>query len=236
MNYAISSLSERRLLEAVGRGDEEAFRRLVEPYQPGLRAHCHRMLGSLHDAEDALQDALLRAWRGLRSFEGRSSLRRWLYRIATNASLDAIARRPEHVLSLDFALPVDVDTEGPAATYERHEAVELAFVAALRHLPPRQRAVLVLREVLGFSANEVAQALGTTVAAVNSGLQRARKTLHERPLHSGEPATAHSLGDERARAMAENVVDAFERGDVAAIVALLAADATSPRERAEASR
>ena len=232
MSHALSSLSERRLLDAVGRGDEDAFRRLVEPYEPSLRAHCHRMLGSLHDAEDALQDALLRAWRGLGRFEGRSSLRRWLYRIATNASLDAVARRPEHVLSLDFAPPVDA--EGPAATYEQHEAVELAFVAAVQHLPPRQRAVLILREVLGFSANEVSQALGTTVAAVNSGLQRARKALRERP--PDEPATAQSLGDERVRAMAENVVDAFERGDVAAIVALLVADATSPRERAEASR
>jgi RNA polymerase sigma-70 factor (ECF subfamily) len=215
VSYAISSLSERRLLDAIGRGDEDAFRRLVEPYQPGLRAHCHRILGSLHDAEDALQDALLRAWRGLRRFEGRSSLRRWLYRIATNASLDALERRPEHVLSLDFAPPVDIDAEGPAATYEQHETMEHAFVAALRHLPSRQCAVLILREVLGFSAGEAAQVLGTTVASVNSALQRARKALAERPPADGR------LADDGVRELARSLCDAFERGDVAAIVSLL---------------
>jgi RNA polymerase sigma-70 factor (ECF subfamily) len=215
MSYAISSPNERQLLDAVGRGDEDAFRRLIDPYRPGLRAHCHSMLGSLHDAEDALQEALLRAWQGLRRFEGRSSLRRWLYRIATNTSLDTLARRRERVLSFDFAPPVDIDEEGPAATYEQHEAVELAFVAALRHLLPRQRAVLVLRDVLGFSATEAAQALGTTVAAVNSALQRARKALDERP-----PAVGR-LADDGVRELARSLRDALGRGDVAAIVSLL---------------
>jgi RNA polymerase sigma-70 factor, ECF subfamily len=252
MNRPISDVTERQLLEAVCRGDEDAFRRLVEPHRRGLRAHCDRMLGSLEDGEDALQDALLRAWRGLCRFEGRSSLRKWLYRIATNASLDALARRPERAFPIDDAPPAGVDgregggpvagslwlapyaddiarSEGeyaaPAARVEQRETAELAVVAALRHLPPRQRAVLILREVLGFSADEVAQALGTTVAAVNSALQRARKALAERSTENRQRATIRSLGDERLREIAHSVVDAFEDGDVAAIVSLLAEDA-----------
>jgi RNA polymerase sigma-70 factor (ECF subfamily) len=232
----ISDLTERQLLEAVCRGDEDAFRRLVEPHRPGLRAHCDRMLGSLDDGEDALQDALLRAWRGLGRFEGRSSLRNWLYRIATNASLDARARRAERALPTDDALPWRVnggdETAGcedgyaaPAARVEQRESAEFAVVAALRHLPPRQRAVLILREVLGFSADEVAHTLGTSVAAVNSALQRARKALDEPRRESSQRPTMRSPGDERFRAIAHNVVDAFERGDVDAVVSLLAEDA-----------
>ena len=154
MSRAISNMTERQLLEAVCRGDEDAFRRLVEPHRPGLRAHCYRMLGSVDDGEDALQDALLHAWRGLCRFEGRSSLRNWLYRIATNASLDARARRRARELPMDDALPAGVNgREGfarvepypdeavgaedvhaaPAARYEQREAVELAFAAALQH-------------------------------------------------------------------------------------------------------
>src|SRR5918996_6234051 len=179
---------ERQLLEAARGGDEDAFGRLVELYRAELHAHCYRMLGSVHDAEDALQDALLRAWRGLPRFEGRSSARSWLYRIATNACLDVIARRPKRVLPIDYGAATDPErgpgepiTESvwlepypderlgledgyaaPEATYEQRESVELAFVAALQHLPPRQRAVLILREVLGFSAREVAESLETT--------------------------------------------------------------------------
>src|ERR671919_690319 len=171
---------ERRLLEEARAGDEDAFRRLVEPHRNELHAHCYRMLGSVHDAEDALQDALLRAWRGLAKFEGRSSLRSWLYRIATNTCLDSIARRPKRMLPVDYGPATDphqgtgeplvesvwiepypderVGLEdgyaAPEARYEERESVELAFIAALQHLPASQRAVLVLREVLGFSAKE----------------------------------------------------------------------------------
>jgi RNA polymerase sigma-70 factor (ECF subfamily) len=246
------STTERELLDAACSGHEDSFRRLVEPHRAALHAHCYRMLGSLHDAEDALQDALLRAWRGLCGFDGRSGLRRWLYRIATNACLDAIARRPKRVLPIDYATaqsatdgPAGPSTEpvwlepypdevlgledgyaAPAARYEQREAVELAFVAALQHLPPRQRAVLILREVLGFSAKEVSESLGATVASVNSALQRARKAIDDRLPERSQQATMQSLGDERVREIVEQFVDAFERGDVDAIIAVLAEDAT----------
>src|SRR5687768_3241556 len=216
MISANATMTEQELLEAACGGDEDAFRRLVEPHRAGLHAHCYRMLGSLHDAEDALQDALLRAWRGLCEFHGRGALRNWLYRIATNACLDALARRPKRVLPIDYAPPADLDRHepgepladsvwvepypdemlgledgyaAPAARYEQREAVELAFVAALQHLPPRQRAVLILREVLGFSAREAAEALGSTPASVNSALQRARKTIDERLPDRSQPVT-----------------------------------------------
>src|SRR5919204_5907590 len=199
----MSALSTPDLLAAARRGDEGAFRRLVEPHRRDLQAHCYRMLGSLHDAEDALQDALLRAWRGLDGFEGRASLRTRLHRIATNACLDLAARRPKRVLPLDYGPPSDphdgpgetlvesvwvepypdvrlglVDAlAGPDARYEQRESVELAFVAALQHLPASQRAVLILRDVLGFSAREAADALETSVASANSALQRARDAV-----------------------------------------------------------
>ncbi|MGH3013551.1 MAG: sigma-70 family RNA polymerase sigma factor [Gaiellaceae bacterium] len=247
-----TSTQERELLNAARGGDEDAFRLLVEPHRAALHAHCYRLLGSVHDAEDALQDALLRAWRGLRGLEGRSSLRTWLYRIATNASLDAAARRPKRVLPIDYGPPAGSDDapgeplvepvwlepypderlgleEGyaaPEARYEQREAVELAFIAALQHLPARQRAVLVLREVLGFSAREVAASLETTVASVNSALQRARKTVDERLPSRSQQATLRTLGDDGIRDLVEGFVDAFERGDVDAILALVAEDAT----------
>jgi RNA polymerase sigma-70 factor, ECF subfamily len=253
MSSVSDTVMEKELLEAACGGDEDAFRRLVEPHRAELHAHCYRMLGSVHDAEDALQDALLRAWRGLCKFDRRSRLRRWLYRIATNASLDALARRPKRVLPIDYGPPVDPDSSepgeplanslwlepypdqmigledgyaAPEARYEQRESVELAFVAALQHLPPRQRAVLILREVLGFSAKEVSQTLGTTVASVNSALQRARKTLDERLPEKSQQATLRSLGNEGVREIVQGFIDAFERGDVDAIVALLAEDAT----------
>ena len=240
---------ERALLDAARNGDEHAFGRLVEPFEGQLHAHCYRMLGSVHDAEDALQEALLRAWRGLRRFEGRSSLRSWLYTIATNTCLTAVARRPKRVLPIDYGPAADplagpgrplVETvwvepypderleEGgaaPEARYEQRESVELAFVAALQHLAPRQRAVLILREVLGFSAKEVAETLETTVASVNSALQRARAAVDERLPDASQQATLRLLGDDEVRELAETYADAWERGDVEAIVSMLAEDA-----------
>jgi RNA polymerase sigma-70 factor (ECF subfamily) len=246
-----SLVRERELLEAARGGDEDAFRRLVEAHRGELHAHCYRMLGSVHDAEDALQDALLRAWRGLPRFEGRSSFRSWLYRIATNTCLDVIARRPKRVLPIDYGPPADphqgpgeplVESvwvepypdeklgledgfAAPEARYEQRESVELAFIVALQHLPASQRAVLILREVLGFSAREVAETLETTTASVNSALQRARAAVEERLPEQSQQATLHSLGDERVREIVEDYVDAWERGDVDAVVSMLAEDA-----------
>ncbi|HKH16079.1 MAG TPA: sigma-70 family RNA polymerase sigma factor [Solirubrobacteraceae bacterium] len=235
-------MSDTALLERARDGDENAYRRLVEPRQAELHAHCYRMLGSVHDAEDALQEALLRAWRALPRFERRSSIRSWLYRIATNTCLDLIAKRPKRVLPIDYGPPSDphggpgpplVESvwvepypDAPDASYEQRESVELAFIAALQHLPARQRAVLILREVLGFSAKEVAESLETTVASVNSALQRARKTIDEKLPDRSQQATLRTLGDEQVRAIVERYMDAWERGDVEAVVALLADDAT----------
>jgi RNA polymerase sigma-70 factor (ECF subfamily) len=240
---------ERALLQAARGGDEEAFRRLLEPYGGELHAHCYRMLGSVHDAEDALQDASLRAWRGLARFEGRSSLRSWLYTIATNTCLNLIARRAKRVLPIDYGPPSDphggpgepiVESvwvepypdesladgfAAPDARYELRESVELAFVAALQHLPPNQRAVLILREVLGFSAKEVADGLDTSVASVNSALQRARKTVDDKLPDQTQQTTLRALGDEGLAELVEDYVSAWERGDVDTVVSLLTEDA-----------
>ena len=187
------------------------------------------MLGSVHDADDALQDALLRAWRGLDRFEGRSSLRSWLYRIATNASLDVIERRPKRVLPLEAEeeslwlepYPDPVDT-----SYEQRESVELAFVAAIQQLPGTQRAALLLRDVLGFRAAEVASLLETSVDSVNSALARARRELRQRTPERSQQETLQALGDDEVRAVVERYTQALERGDVEEIVALLSEDAT----------
>jgi RNA polymerase sigma-70 factor, ECF subfamily len=157
--------------------DETAYAELVERHRAELQAHCRRMLGSAHDAEDALQEALFRAWRSRDQFEGRGSVRWWLYRIATNAALDTLRRRPSRIVPMEEEPPggpVETDPEGH---YERREALEQALVTADRVLPRRQRAVLILREALGFSAEETGTRLGMSVAAVNSALQRARATL-----------------------------------------------------------
>jgi RNA polymerase sigma-70 factor, ECF subfamily len=252
MEMALShagTLDERDLLTAARSGDEQAFGGIVEAHRAGLHAHCYRMLGSLHDAEDALQETLLRAWRGLARFERRSSLRSWLYTIATNVCLDAIARRPKRVLPPDhgpsttgnpqdagepliesvWIEPYPDETLGlgyaaPEARYEERESVELAFIAALQHLPSRQRAVLILREVLGFSASEVAESLGSSVASVNSALQRARRSVDERLPEQSQQATLRSLGDERVRKLVEAYVSAWRRADIDALRALLAED------------
>src|SRR3954447_24635190 len=246
-----SPTQERELLAAARAGDESAYQRLVDPYRGELHAHCYRMLGSVHDAEDAVQETLLRAWRGLSGFEGRSSLRSWLYRIATNASLTMIDKRPKRVLPIDYGPAADPHggpgepliesvwiepyaddhfgledgLAGPEARYEQRESVELAFVAALQNLPANQRAVLILREVLGFSAKEAAEALDTTTASVNSALQRARAAVEDRLPEQSQQATAKALGDEGLQEVVDGYVEAWQRGDVKAVVGILTEDA-----------
>jgi RNA polymerase sigma-70 factor (ECF subfamily) len=226
---------------------DDAFRELVEAHQRAVRAHCYRMLGSLQDAEDLTQETLLRAWRNLDRFEGRASLRAWLYRIATNACLNELERRgrrllpvmvgaPQLEFAADQAIPSEVPwlepfpdawlevpdaSPGPEARYVAKEAIELAFVAALQRLPPRQRAVLLLRDVLGWSAQDVATQLEISVAAANSALQRARSRVDQ----SAQPGAAR-LSPAQERALVERYVGAWERGDVDDFVAMLKHDAT----------
>jgi RNA polymerase sigma-70 factor (ECF subfamily) len=219
-------------------GDERAFRELVEPYRRVLEIHCYRMLGSRHDAEDLVQETLLRAWRSLDRFERRASLSTWLYRIATNACLDEIERRPrraaviavepypdERVAEAALVAPV----ADPAARYALREGMELAMLTAIQRLPGRQRAVLILRDVLGWTGPEVADLLETTVAAVNGALQRARATVEDvvptPSVGAVRPASAE-------RELLARYVDAWEREDIDGLVALLREDAvlTMPPE------
>jgi RNA polymerase sigma-70 factor (ECF subfamily) len=226
------SVDERELLDAARAGDEHAYARLVEPYRAELHVHCRRMLGSDHDAEDAVQEALLRAWRGLAGFETRSPLRAWLYRIATNCALSILHRLGTRAVPVapDVAsdgcdAPVAPGHAAPDAHCERREGVELALLAAHEHLPARQRAVLILREALGFSAGEVAASLDTTTASVNSALQRARATVAaRRPERTGQAALA-ALTDDDLRESIRRCADAWASADVDGLVALLAAEA-----------
>ncbi|MGE3288419.1 MAG: sigma-70 family RNA polymerase sigma factor [Pseudonocardia sp.] len=222
-------------------GDDDAFTRLVEPLRRELHAHCYRMLGSVHDADDALQDALVRAWRHIGRFEGRSAVRTWLYTVATRTCLDVIAHRGRRALPVDLgpssphavvddAARTDVAWLGPypdaELPYEQREAVELAFVAACQHLPGNQRAALLLFEVLGFTAAEIAGIMDTSVASVNSALQRARKVVTERVPPRSQQATVRSLGDARVRALVDGYAAALERGDADSLIALLTEDVT----------
>ena len=228
-------------LDAARRGDRQAFDTVIAPLRDQLLAHCYRMLGSIHDADDALQDTLLRAWKGLPGFDGRSEFSTWLYRIATNASLDAISRNARRVLPVD--LPIDeaagaeavrwiepfahaIGPEGPEAAVVRRESVELAFVTALQILPANQRAVLLLRDVLAFSADDTAAILGASVASVTSSLQRARRTVERRLPDTTQRAVIERLGAEETDRLASRYIDAWERSDTQALVALLCADAT----------
>ena len=246
-------MNETQLLKAARDGDEQAYAALVEAHRGPLYAHCYQMLGSVHDADDAVQEALLRAWRALARFEARSSLRTWLYTIATNVCLRMIEQRPfPRVLPLDYGPPADPhdglgqpllesrevepvpDSElglsegvaGPEARYEQGEAIELAFVAALQHLPARQRAVLILRDVLGFSGAEVADALDTTATSVYSLLQRAHATIDDRLPDRSQQATLRALDDQQLRAIVDRYTEAWVHSDVDAIVQMLTEGAT----------
>ncbi|MET0823023.1 MAG: sigma-70 family RNA polymerase sigma factor, partial [Solirubrobacterales bacterium] len=214
-----------RLLALAQAGDERAFRELVEPHRRALELHAYRMLGSPHDAEDVVQETLMRAWSTLERFERRSSIETWLYRIATNACLDELERRPrrpEPVEPYPDRLVAEAETPvvDPAARYAIGEGVELAFLTAIQRLPGRQRAILILRDVLGWSAAEVAELLGSTVAAVNSGLQRARATID-----AELPASSRAAAAPSQRELLAEYVDAWNRADVDALVELLRTDA-----------
>src|SRR5919197_2754630 len=243
-------LGERELLAAARRGDEGAFDRLVEPYRGELQAHAYRMVGSLHDAEDATQEAMLRAWRGIGRFEGRSSLRNWLYTITTNSSLRLIERGPKRVLPIEFGPPADPHeppgkplvesawvepfpderlaadpTEtSPEARYELRESVELAFTAAMQHLPPLQRGALIMTDVLGFSPGEVAEALDATPASIYSALQRARKATEERLPDSSQLEIRAKLGANHVKQVVDRFMKAWESADVEQIRSLLTED------------
>jgi RNA polymerase sigma-70 factor (ECF subfamily) len=219
----------------------------LEEHRPELTSYCYRMLGSAYDAEDAAQETLLRAWRSYDTYEGRASLRSWLYRIATNVSLDMLNGGQRRALPMDLGpartagaplgepLPerawiepihqerIATANVDPAEVAELHESVRLAFVAALQHLPPKQRAVLILKDVLRWKADEVAELLDTSVQSVNSALQRARSTLSSRDISTAEP---HDPMDERQRALLARYVDAFERYDMDSLTSLLHEDAT----------
>ncbi|MFD9895781.1 sigma-70 family RNA polymerase sigma factor [Amycolatopsis sp. NPDC059027] len=228
-------------------GDDDAFTRLVEPLRGELHAHCYRMLGSVHDADDALQDALVRAWRGLARFEGRSSLRSWLYTVTTRTCLDLVESRGRRALPIDLGPSSDravLDnaplndvawlgpypdaglTGGADARYEQREAVELAFVAACQHLPGNQRAALLLFDVLGFSAAEIADTMATSTASVNSALQRARKIVAEKVPARTQQRALREIDDTRVREIVTGYAGALERGDADALVALLTEDVT----------
>jgi RNA polymerase sigma-70 factor (TIGR02960 family) len=237
------------LLTRARAGDGDAFRELTEPYRRELQVHCYRMLGSFQDAEDALQDTLLAAWQGLAGFEERASIRTWLYRIATNRCLNArrsASRRPAKEWDVPAVEPPEpsrlgevvwlepfpdvllgdaIDAPpGPEARYEQTESISLAFVTALQVLPPRQLAVLVLRDVLGFHANEVADMLDSTVESVNSALKRARASLQRRLSMAGDREPPPASGSAAEDAIVARFVQAYESADLDALVDLLTDD------------
>jgi RNA polymerase sigma-70 factor, ECF subfamily len=246
------------VLDAVRSGDASAFAALAERYRRQLRVHCYRIPGSVDDAEDLVQETFLRAWRGRADFEGRSLFRTWLYRIATNACLNALERAPRRVVPQDVAPPVTASTDAaearaeppwnleipwlqpfpdnllePAAPTETQpdtllvsrETIELAFLLALQHLPPRQRAVLILRDVLGWSATETAAMLETSVQSVNGALQRARSTMRTRQTATRPEVARRSVPTSTERDLLRRFMEAWERKDAHALTALMREDA-----------
>ncbi len=241
---------ESTLLARARDGDERAYEALIGAHRDELHAHCYRMLASVHDADDAVQDALIRAWRGLAGFESRSSIRTWLFKIATNASFDLLKKRTRRELPIargqrietggspgealfdaGWIEPypdrfIEAGEKSPHARYEAREGLELAFIAVIQNVPTHQRAALILRDVLGFSAIETAELLDTTVAAVNSLLQRARTTLADRLPAVSQREELSRLGDERVQALALRYMRAIDNDDVPEILSLLTDDAT----------
>lgn len=243
---------ETERLAAARRGDSQVFGELTEPYRRELQVHCYRILGSLYESEDLVQETFLRAWKRLDTYEGRASFRSWLYKIATNICLDALDSQRSRRLLPAQCIPVadprmqvappspeltwlepfpdewlgDESALNPEARFTASESISLAFLTALQTLPPRQRAVLILRDVLDFSAGETAEILEFTVSSVNSALHRARVTLSNR-YHGSEPeSSTRPLTDERTQWLLDHFVQAWERADVAGLVALLKEDAT----------
>ncbi len=229
-------------------GDRDEFGELVEPYRHELQVHCYRMVGSLHEAEDMVQETFLRAWRRLETYAGRASLRAWLYRIATNICLDALEKLPRRTLPVRSQPPAEPSTPPapplteviwlepfpddllddveptPEARYALHESVTLAFLTVLQLLPPRQRAVLILRDVLDWDASAVAESLDMTVSAVNSALHRARVALNKN--YSAEPLVNLKLADPATRTLLDRYVETWEQADVPGLLALLREDVT----------
>ena len=249
---SVSQSAETARLGAAMRGDSQQFSELTEPYRRELQVHCYRILGSLHEAEDMVQETMLKAWKRLDTYESRASFRAWLYKIATNTCLDFLAqKRSRRLLPLDTIPASDPNVSilpplaevawlepfpdewlgdktvlNPEARYTNSESVSLSFLTALQALPPRQRAVLILRDVLDFSASETAEVLELTVSSVNSALHRARVTLSQR-YHGREPeGSTNSVNDERTRWLLDHFVQAWESADVEGLVALLKQDAT----------
>jgi RNA polymerase sigma-70 factor, ECF subfamily len=238
----VSQLARDSVVVAAQAGDEAAFAALVEPHRKELQVHCYRMLGSLEDSEDLVQETFLRAWRNRRSFQGRSSFRAWLYRIATNACLDALQRRPREVAlhpeapalaEVPWLQPypdelldgVARSDDEPESEVVAKETIELAFIAAIQLLPPKQRAVLISRDVLGWSAAESAALLDLTVAGVNSALQRARATLKQHLPRRRLDWARDAEPSESERRLLQRYMDATDRGDVAGMIKVLRQDA-----------
>lgn len=252
---ATTTHAETDVLGAIRAGDEPAFAALVERYRHQLHVHCYRMVGSFDEAEDLVQETLLRAWRGRASFEGRSSLRTWLYRIATNTCLNALERLPRRVLPQDVAAPVTANTDAseardeppwspelpwlqpypdhllaaadaePDAVAVSRETIELAYLAALQHLPARQRAILILRDALGWSAGEVARMLEQSTTSVNSAHQRARSTMRAQLPKGRETWATVPARSEAERSALRQFMEAWERSDAGMLTSLLRDDA-----------